>query len=209
MGDGLIMTLEGTDGPVWSIDQSGPRAWEAPLGGRPVIARDQIVFHAVDGIYRLDSETLAAKRLYALPRGSPNLGDILLLPDGGLLVAHQDVYDRRLIALNHDGTLRWQRSYSDILQGRQHLFMLGGRPFLLSEDRATLSSNAISLLAIDLDSAELTRVFAAGGRYVVRRAAPGFAVGDDRILINAGGGRLVMFDPQAALEVISHVTSSQ
>ena len=77
----LIMTFEGTDGPVWDIDQSGPRALEVPMGGRPVIAGNQIYFHGVDGIYRLDPATLAAERLYALPRGSRNVGDILLLPE--------------------------------------------------------------------------------------------------------------------------------
>ena len=202
MGERLIFTLEGRDGPVWSIDRSGPMEWKAPISGRPVIAGNRIFVYATDGIYRLDSETLSAERLVALPRGAPRSGDIVALPDGGLLVAHQDIYDRRLIALNDDGTLRWERSNSDILQGRQRLLMLAGHPFLVSENNTTSSSDEIAVFAIDVNSAELARIFTGGSRDSIPGSASAFVVGDDRILINIGG-RLVMLDTRLALEALS------
>ena len=203
MGERLIFTLEGRDGPVWSIDHSGPMAWQAPIGGRPIIAGDRIFVYAADGIYSLNSETLSAERLYTLPRGSPSLGDMVALPDGGLLVAHQDVYDRRLIALNDDGTLRWQRSYPDIFRGRQRLLLLDGRPFLVSENSATSSSSGISVFAIDLNSAELARIFTGGNRDSISGPASALVVGDDRLLVNVGGGRFVMLDTRLALAAVS------
>ncbi len=209
MGERLIFTLEGTNGTVWSVDQAGPIAWNAPIGGRPVISGDQIFVYAADGVYRLNSETLSAERLYALPRASTSSGDIVALPDGGVLVAHQDVYDRRLIALNDDGTLRWERSYSDILRGPQHLLMLGGRAFLVAESSTTSRSNTISVYSIDLNSAELARIFTAGSRDYMSGPVSALAVGDDRILINVGGGRLVMLDTRLVLEAVSQAMSSQ
>lgn len=209
VGERLIFTLEGRDGPVWSIDASGPTAWQAPVSGRPVIAGDRIFVYAADGIYHLDSETLSAELLYALPRGSPNSGDVIALPDGGLLVAHQDVYDRRLIVLNDDGTLRWERSFSNIFRGRQRLLMLGGRPFLVSENNTTSSAGEMSVFAIDLNSAQLARIFTAGNRGSIPGPASAFVVGTHRILLDVGGSRLVMLDTRLALEAVSQAMSSQ
>jgi outer membrane protein assembly factor BamB len=209
MGERLILTLNGSDGPVWSIDQSGPQAWRAPISGQLVIAGNRIFAYAGDGIYRLNTETLAAELLYALPRGFSNSGDVVALPDGGLLVAHQDVYDGRLIVLNDDGTLRWERSYSNILRGRQRLLMLGGRPFLLSENGTASASNAVSVYAVDLNDAELARVFTAGSRDYVPEGRSAFVVGDDGILVEVGGGRFVMLDTRSALDAMSLALSSQ
>jgi outer membrane protein assembly factor BamB len=187
----------------------GPTAWQAPISGRLVIAGDHIFAYASDGIYRLDSETLSAERLYQVPRSSPSLGDMVALPDGGLLIAHQDVFDRRLIALNDDGTLHWQRSYSGILRGRQSLLMLDGRPFLVSQNNTTSSADETAIYSIDLSSAELARIFTGGSRDAIAEPASAFAVGDDRILVSVGGGRLVMLDTGLALEAVSQTTSSQ
>jgi len=209
VGERLIFTLEGRDGPVWSIDRSGPVAWKAPIGGRLVIAGDHVLVYAADGICRLDPDTLSAERLVTLPSGSPSSGDIVALPDGGLLVAHQDAYDRRLIALNDDGTVRWQRSHSDILRGRQQFLTLGDRPFLVSENNATSSSGEIAVFAVDMNSAELARIFTGGSREFLPGFASAFGVGDGRMLINVGGGRLVMLDTQLALDAVSQVTSPQ
>ncbi|NIR02163.1 MAG: PQQ-binding-like beta-propeller repeat protein, partial [Gemmatimonadales bacterium] len=172
----LLFTVSESDGPVWSVDRSGPMAWQAPVTGRVVVAGEGIFLYATDGIYRLDPETLDIERLYAFPRGFPSSGDIVALPDGGLLVAHQDAYDRRLIALNKDGTLRWERSVSGILRGWQRLLILGGRPFLVSQNYTSAASDEISVFAIDLDSTELTRLFTAGSRSVLPGSTSAFVV---------------------------------
>jgi hypothetical protein len=208
-GDRLVFTLAESDGPVWSIDRSGPMAWKAPLTGRVVVAGARIYVYATDGIYRLDPETLDAERLYALPRGFPSSGDIIPLPASGLLVTHQDAYDRRLIALNDDGTLRWERSVSGIVRGWQRLLTLGGRPFLVSQNYTNSASDEISVFAIDLSSSELTRLFTAGSRSVLPGSTSAFVVDDDRILLNVRGGRMVLLDTGIALQAASGALSSQ
>jgi hypothetical protein len=118
-----------------------------------------------------------------------------------------------LIALNEDGTLRWERSYADILRGQQRFLMLDGRPYLVSENNRSSLSDAISVYAIDMKDAELVRIFAGffagGSRGFVSGSTPAFVIGDDRMLINVGGGRLVMLDPRAALEAVSLALRSQ
>jgi outer membrane protein assembly factor BamB len=205
----LVFTLEGSNGPVWSIDGSGPTAGKAAIGGRPVIVGDDIFVYAADGVYRLNSETLAAELMYALPLGSPSRGDMVALPQGGLLVAHRDGRDGRLIVLNDDGSVRWERSYADVLSGQQRLLMVDGHPFLVSQSGTSSSPASISVLAIDLNRSELLMVFSGGNRDPRPGRTSAFAVGDGRILVNIGGSRLVMLDTRLALEAVSQAAISQ
>jgi outer membrane protein assembly factor BamB len=209
VGERLIFTVERRDGPVWSIDPSGPVAWNAPISGRLVVANGRVFLYAADGIYALDAGTLSAQRPYPLPRGFRNSGDIVALPDGGLLVAHQDLYDGRLIALNADGTVRWERSYAHAVQGDPQLLMLDGGPFLVVNSGATSARGKLTILAVDLDSAELTRIFTAGSLDSRTETGVASAVGDHHILLNLGAGHLVLLDTQLALEAASQVTNSQ
>jgi hypothetical protein len=67
----------------------------------------------------------------------------------------------------------------------------------------------MSVFAIDLNSAQLARIFTAGNRGSIPGPASAFAVGDDRILLDVGGSRLVMLDTGLALEAVSQAMSSQ
>jgi outer membrane protein assembly factor BamB len=205
---GLIFSTAGGDGSIWMIGESGSLVRTAGIGGHLVIADDQIWAYDEDGIYSLDFETLSAELLYALPTGFLGRDDMVALPDGGVLVAHTDVSDRRLIALHADGTLRWQRSCSDIIRGQQRLLALDGRAYLVSRNDTT-SSSEISIFAIDLNSAELTRIFTGGSRSPLSDNTWAFAVGDDSILVNVGGGSMVMLDPRLAMEAVLQATDSQ
>lgn len=207
--DRLIFATSGEDGSIWTADESGPMAWQTPITGRPVVVGDQILVYAEDGIYRLNSEALSAELLYALPRGYLERGDIVALSDGGVLVTHKDPFDQRLIALNADGALRWQRSYSNMMQGRQQrLLVLDSRAYLVSQ-RHNTSSSEVSIFVIDINSAALTRIFTSGSRIPMLKDTWAFAIGDDRILANIGGGSMVALDTRLAIEAVSQATNSQ
>ena len=204
----LIVSTPGAEGAIWRIDESGPIELTEQTNGRPAIAGDRIWVYDEDGIYRLNSETPDAELMYALPIGFLRLGDVVGLPDGGVLVAHTDVLDRRLIALNADGSLRWQRSYSDILRGRQHLLMLKEHAFLVTQ-YDTNSISEVSIFAIDLSSAELTRIFIGGSRNPVGEETRVSVLDDDRVLINIGGDVLALLDTRIAIEAVSQGTGSR
>jgi hypothetical protein len=106
--------------------------------------------------------------------------------------------------LNADGTLRWQRSYNNIIQGKVSLQALNDRVYAVvqTETRPANAvpfdtSSEITIFAIDTDSAELTQIFTGA----TRRPEPGltavYPVGEDRFLINLGGVSLTLFDPQS------------
>ncbi len=206
--DLLIVSAEGRNGVLWTIGQAGPIAQVAHVGGRPVIVGDQVWVYAADGIYQLHPETLSAELLYALPYGSLWLGDMVALPGGGVLVAHTDRFDKRLIALDGDGGVRWQRSFADFIRGQPSLLVLDGSAYLASLD-ATGSFSEVSIFAVDLNSAELTRIFTGGSRNPLPQDTWAFPSGDHRILINIGGSSMALLDPQAALAAVSGAAGSQ
>jgi outer membrane protein assembly factor BamB len=203
-GEQLIFTPEGRVGPVVSVDATGPAIWEAPISGRLASAGERIYVYGVDGIYRLNAENRAAERLYTLPYAAPNAGDVVALPGGGLLVAHQDAHDSRLIALHEDGTLRWERSYADLLPGRQRqrLLMLGDRPFLVSQAYGSFAADEVSVFTIDVENAALVRIFNGGTRTPTRLQEPALALGRDRILVSIGGSYVVALDTRRALGAV-------
>jgi len=160
--EGLLFTSRAKDAAIWTIDESGPTVWDVQVGGRLLRSGDTLFVYDDEGVYRLDTETHEADPLYPLPRAFPDLGDMIALPDGGLLLAHPDYDDRRLIALDGEGNLQWQRSYDDVVSGQPRLLSLAGRIYLvLLSD--TASANGIVIYAVRSDGEELMQLFTGGG----------------------------------------------
>lgn len=180
--------------PLWRLDESGPRAWNAPAEGYPIVASGQAWLYSRDGLYRLDEATQTALLHYPLPSGSPTQGDAVALPDGGLLLAHSDRADSRLLAFNSDGSLRWERSYDGLVDGRVHLLAIGQVPYLIAQS-GNDDNGILSLYAIDLLQGHLTHLFTGGSRTFVA-SETWMETADGRLLLNIGGGHLLSFDPQ-------------
>jgi murein DD-endopeptidase MepM/ murein hydrolase activator NlpD len=204
----LIVSGMGDDGPLWMINDSGPTVWTAHVSGRPLGLQDQVWLYASDGVYRLNVGTPGVEPLYLLPYGALGYGDALALPDGGALVAHTDRFDRRLILLDRDGELRWERSFSTITRGALQLLMVDGAVYMVTQVSSG-SSNTVSVYAVDLEDAELVRIFTGGSRTARSGSAWAFAMdavgGADEaggLLINIGDGNLVALNPLTALDAI-------
>jgi len=198
-GDQLIVTSRVKDEGIWSIDESGSSAWDGQVGGRLARTDEALFLYDDQGVYRLNPETREADLLYPLPRSFPTLGDMIALPDGGLLVAHPELRDRRLIALDGEGNLQWQRSYADAGSGQSRLLSLAGRIYLVVSGDTT-STNEITIYAIQPEGEEMIHLFSGGTRSSVAGDAAAVALGDDRILIGSGGGSIAVLDVKLALD---------
>ena len=196
----LLFTSSVVDADIWTIDEYGPTAWGVQVGGRLVLSGDTFFVYDVEGIYRLNPETHGVELLYALPRAFPALGDMVALLDGGLLVAHPDLRDRRLIALDGKGNLQWQRSYSEGVAGQPRLLSLAGRIHLALSNH-TAAANEIAIYAIQSDGEEIIHLFSGGSRSSVAEAASAIALDDDRILISYGGFGIAVLDVNQAFGV--------
>jgi len=197
--DELVFTTRGGEAMVWSVGQAGPVGWPAGVTGRMASAGNRLTAYGREGIFRLDPETRQAELLYALPTAFPDVGDMVALTDGRLLVAHTDLRDRRLIMLNADGSLRWERSYSNASRGEPHLQVVSGRVYLLLNDYG----GELAVFAVDTVAATLTRIFIGGTRSPQRTETWVSPMGAGRMLINIGGGSLVALDLVTAVAAVS------
>jgi murein DD-endopeptidase MepM/ murein hydrolase activator NlpD len=195
--DRLLLTLTGGAAAVWLIEAQGAR----PLVGLPqelsagyLLVRDETVWlHGRDGLYQLDLAQEAARLHLPLPAGSLVNGSSLILPDGGLLLAHPDVRDRRLIVLDSDGQLRWERSYAAI-GGAVRLAAVADAVYLVAAETAGSLGN-LTVYHLNLEQPRLSRQFVGGTRAPLPAESWHWA-GDSRLLLNIGGGHLVAFMPQ-------------
>lgn len=200
LGDAaLIFTALNKAASLWAAAETGVTTWDMQTNGWPVIVGEQIWIYDKRGVYRLNPATPALELLYPLPVSYFRLGARVALPDGGLLLAHPDSSDQRLIALNPDGTLRWQRSYAGSIQGQPHLLLLDGQPYLvaqtataLPQDHTFYTSSGVTLFHINLSTAELTRLFTGATRRPVPEFTAVTPVGDHHLLINLGGASLTL-----------------
>jgi len=212
-GDRLLFSTTGENASIWEVDETGVSAWAMPDGGQLSVHDDQLVVYGEDGVYRTGPNMPSAELLYALPKGRPEEGDLVTLTEGGLLLIHADAFDKRLIVLDGNGRVRWQRSIARALRENEyHLLMVEGRPLILSHGRSPAASE-LSVLGIELNRGVLVRLFAVRGWIPRPGESWAYALGDGRILLNirsgSGAGRLVALDARLAGEAVGQAMISQ
>jgi hypothetical protein len=187
-GNGYVGTADATGLDVW---ENAGGDW--PENATPILAGNRLWLYNRDGLYQFDLETRTAALQYPLPRSLTSLGDIIGLSDGGILLAHADTADRRLLAFNADGSLRWERSYEDFISGSIRLIGLNGRVYLTNIDNRT-QNNTFSIYAVDLTNAALSQIFIGGSRSG-SLGETWVETAEDRLIINLDGGAMLALDP--------------
>jgi outer membrane protein assembly factor BamB len=198
---GLLLATSDTEKPLWFVNLNGAAAWNWRISGTLVNHTGRVYLHADDGLYQLDIEQRTGFRVVPLPRGKPSLGDLVSLTNGGLLLIHTDGYDRRLIAFNPDHSVKWERSIKNFTFGKQQLAIQGDSAYLLWA-HSTSTGNQINIYAIDLESATLTHILAAGTRISYSNQNLLDPISDRLLFVNVGAGPLGMLDAQEALAVV-------
>jgi murein DD-endopeptidase MepM/ murein hydrolase activator NlpD len=206
-GESLLINVEGDMPGIWSLSSSGPILQVDGLSGQALNMDGKTWIYNEDGIYLMSPEASSPRLLYPLPRAFPALGDMISLSDGSVLVAHTDIFDRRLIAFHADGTIRWEYSYSDVLPGQPILLNVGEQPYIMSYSLSS-SLSKYAIFAIDIEDAELIRVFEGAARRASPRATWGFALDETRILFNLGGRSILLLDAKSALESVTALAPS-
>jgi len=205
-GDRLLFSTTGRDGTVWAADQSEATRLDTGVTGQLAVVEDQIIIYAQDGIYRFDPATEQTRLLYPLLTGLARFGDIVTSPDGTILVSHTDIRDRRLIAMDANGELLWERSFAGLIQSQQTLLAADGQVYLFvvaSSSTATSDSvipayGQVALLTLDMESAELVHIFTGGTRAPRPELTLVEAAGQHRLLVNISGSNLVLLDALVA-----------
>jgi len=197
----LIFTNAGEEPALWMVEDGALTELATGVNGRPVVAGERVYLYDQEGVYRVNMAARSLELLYPLAEAYRGQGEAVALPEGGLLLVHRDVYDRRLVVFNADGSLRWQRSFADVRRAEVHLLPHAEQTYVVMvEDGA--HHNTLSVMQVDLESGELRRVFEGGTRGSVLRNSWVQAAGEHHLLINMGGVLLAL-DPVKALDIIS------
>jgi outer membrane protein assembly factor BamB len=192
----VMLTRQG----MWRIDREQAVLWPVSVNGQKIIASDEPFIYSEDGLYRLNFERQTAELFFALPRGFPRSGDLAELPGGGLLVVHADPADTRLIAIEEDGSLRWERSVEGLGARTVELLAAGGQVYAAMQLDLG-SSTGIEVFHVQTQDGRLTRVFSGGTRSASSNPAD-FTVVGDSILISIADVGLLAWEPQLALQTV-------
>ena len=185
---------------VWLVDDQGVTRSPGPIGGQRVIASEQPYMYAEDGVYQIDLESGLVEPFFELPSGYPRSGSLSEIPGGGVLVAHTDLGDKRLIAIEEDGSLRWERSIAGVDARGVELLTLEEEIYMMSEYRVGLSTG-VDLFHVGAESGDLTRIFSGGTRLTGPNMLKITGIGE-LITIDITGVGLAAIEPQAALETV-------
>lgn len=205
-GDYLFMNAGRSDATLWIVERDGATAWSGLPPGTPVgVPGNNPWLYNREGLYQLDLAGQRAELVYLLPRAISGLaahgsGAAVALPDGGVLVAHPDVRDRRLLRLDAAGALLWERSYRDAGDGEASLTLLGNQAYLALADVG--ATTLVDVFSVNLQTGDMVRLFNSGTRDGRTGETWLLAAPTGTLLVNVGGGHLVALDPRTAAEVL-------
>lgn len=186
--DDLLFTVSGDQPALYRLDRSGQLQLIASLAGRLAASDDHLFVYAPTALYRL-SETPQLLKL--LDRTGYTRGSLIVTPDGGVLLAHNGVDGRRLIALRPDGSLRWDRSIQHVTGDAPHLILIKEDVFAVTQEG--------DVWWIDQKLGEAQRVLDGTRLLTLPGGARSVVTADGTLIFDARGGRLIALDPRAAI----------
>jgi len=198
--DEVIFSTADVEAPLMFANEEGVYVWDDTLPGIPLVSGDQAWLYAEDGLYKLDLITHTLQLVYDLPAALMNRSSALPLANGGVLLLHTDVADRRLILFDARGELQWE--FSVPVEGNPQLFELDGSLYLLTapsfSTRGTYKT--VEVFVIDPDQEQLFRIFRGGSRNFNPRLSWAANVAGQQLLIQIADTGTVLLNPEAARE---------
>ena len=189
----LLYTTGGDTSGLWETEGGRPTELAAGISGTPVVSGEQIWVVGAEGIYQIEPDSGRAEIVYPLARRA-GAGSSHPLPGGGLLVAHPDLFDSRLIALDSQGNFLWERSYGALGGGVPRLVELEGELILILEHRLG-STGTLDVYALDLSDLTLEHLFSGGTRSHIPGSTWVLEIQEEQLMIQLGGGSLFLYQP--------------
>jgi outer membrane protein assembly factor BamB len=193
----LNLAVRGEQRGIYQVDQTGLVLWVPGISGRLVAMDDVMYVYDGLGVHRLTPGSDLVEPVYTLPSAYPRLGDMAVSPAGELVLAHSDREDRRILALDSEGRVLWERSIADVSGGDFRLVLSDGRVYLALWN-LTSREDQLKLFAISKRGEILQLIFRGGTRTPYPAGAWLEVLSDERLLIRIGGGGLALLDPAQA-----------
>ena len=190
--DRVLFTTTGDQSAAYALKE-GQVTKLAEIGGKLAVSRERVFVYNPTGLYRLNETAQTAELVLPLDDARFADGQVVAAHDGTLLAVHRGLADRRVIALNPDGSQRWDRSVQGVGRALPQLVVMGRNVY-------AVTSNG-DVLLIDLETGESQRVFDGGGLTFLSGRLWALPLPNGRLAFDFRGGRLIVIDPRAALPV--------
>jgi hypothetical protein len=178
---------------LWTGTDNGIELLVDGLGGQLAVDGNWVSVYGRDGVYRVDPNTGDLEKLYLLSEAIQFNRSMVPLPEGGVLIAHADLSDRRLLRFDVTGRLMWERSIEAL--GTNPLFVtVNGEVHMLVEEIQS-SAAILHLYRVDLSDGTLTYMFRGGTRTADRGETWMEILSPGGVLVQIGGGHMVLFVP--------------
>ncbi len=189
----LLLTVGGDQPALYRLSRSGQLKLIASLGGQLARSGEHLFVYAPTALYRLSETPQLLKLLDPIGYGQ---GSLIAMPNGGVIIAHNGVAGRRLIALQPDGSLRWDRSIHEITSAAPQLIAI--------EDQVYAVTQEGDVWWIDQKLGEAQRVLAGKRLLILPGAVRSAVTSHGTLIFDARGGRLIALDPSAAIIPEAH-----
>jgi outer membrane protein assembly factor BamB len=184
----LLFTTGGDQPALYRLDRTGQLDLIAGLGGRLAASGDHLFVYTPTALYRLSK---TPELLQQLDRTAYNQGNLIAEPDGGVIVAHNGMSGRRLIALWPDGSLRWDRSIQARTGSAPQLIAIGGQVYAVTQEG--------DVWWIDQKLGEAQRVLDGTRLLTLPGTMRSVVTSNGTLIVDGRGGRLVALDPRAGI----------
>ncbi|TFH31687.1 MAG: M23 family metallopeptidase [Anaerolineales bacterium] len=197
-GEGVLVTTSGEAGDLWTLTEAGARAGNLDRRGELYLIGDIPYLYTRDGFFRIQSDAEQVQQIYPWSRAQPSQTAPLGLGGEGFLLLQSDVYDQRLLRIDAQGTLIWERSLEALDADEAQLVACWAEILLMTENRRPSSVRA-TLFRLDLTGAA-SEVFQTIVRETYQTESWMTCVDEGAILLSLGGQRLLRLDLHPASE---------
>ncbi|MDX1414512.1 MAG: M23 family metallopeptidase [Candidatus Promineifilaceae bacterium] len=191
----LLLSL--VDDRIMTVNADNFNSWSGPSVGQFAMSNGRPILYNRDGVFRIDPIAQKSEQIIGLPGLRSDVADIKSLSTGNIIITNHDSKDRRLILLDDQGEILWQRSIAAAINSQTHLIEINGQAYLIG--RNSIGNNEyIDVFHIDLNSGDLIRIFSGGTRAPFETAFDVLLLDSDQMLINFDGQNIVALDPLQA-----------
>ncbi|NUM47849.1 MAG: peptidoglycan DD-metalloendopeptidase family protein [Anaerolineales bacterium] len=188
-GTRVVFSTEGANPAVWVATKAGIESLVEGVGGMLAVDGLGVWVYASDGLFRLE-ESGEARAVSLLSEAVQLTRNLVALPEGGVLIAHADRADRRVLAFDGAGQLRWERSV-EALGSNPRFVTVAGVVLLWLEE----GEGVVNLYRVNMADGALTHLFRGGTRTPARGSTWIVPLAPAQLVFQIGGGHLVGFDP--------------
>ncbi len=186
--DGDLLFTTGSDQPaLYRLERSGQLHFIASLGGQLATSADHLFLAAPTALYRLSDTPQLLRQFDRASFGA----DSLVATSDGVIIAHNGVNGRRLIALRLDGSPRWDRSIQAVTGSAPQLISIKGEVYAVTKEG--------DVWWIDQKLGEVQRVLDGTRPLTLSGRVRSVVTARGTLIFDARGGRLIALDPHAAI----------